>query len=207
MARRCCSGRGTNLMCRSCMPSFTTLADRYTQMIRRAVSHSAQQFVERIANPATPRQRTAAVFRDSGRVEAAAGRSLKPLQTALRHGWCPGRLRAAVRQQSGSPPTRRPRAPGAPAWPRTPEDPSPLSCSNTARGLISWTGETAAAGRRLHRLRPAQPAARPGERLRHPSRLPARPSPGRSSWSGTPTAGWSSPTPPPATRTSRPWST
>jgi PucR C-terminal helix-turn-helix domain len=58
----------------------------YTQMVRRAVSHSVKQFVERIANPATPREPTAAVFRDIGRVEAAAGRSLEPLQTALRLG-------------------------------------------------------------------------------------------------------------------------
>jgi hypothetical protein len=62
------------------------LDDAYTSMIRRAVSHSVQQFVERIANPATPREPTATVFREIGRVEAAAGRSLEPLQTALRLG-------------------------------------------------------------------------------------------------------------------------
>ncbi len=62
------------------------LDDTYTSMVRRAVSHSVQQFVERIANPATPREPTAAVFREIGRVEAAAGRSLEPLQTALRLG-------------------------------------------------------------------------------------------------------------------------
>ena len=62
------------------------LDDAYTSMVRRAVSHSVQQFVERIANPAAPREPTATVFREIGRVEAAAGRSLEPLQTALRLG-------------------------------------------------------------------------------------------------------------------------
>ena len=62
------------------------LDDAYTSMVRRAVSDSVQQFVERIANPAAPREPTATVFREIGRVEAAAGRSLEPLQTALRLG-------------------------------------------------------------------------------------------------------------------------
>ncbi len=62
------------------------LNDSYTSTVRRAVWHSVKQFVERIANPAASREQTAAVFREIGRIEAAEGRSLEPLQTALRLG-------------------------------------------------------------------------------------------------------------------------
>ncbi len=62
------------------------LDDSYTSTVRRTVWHSVQQFVERIANPATSREPTAEIFREIGRMEAAEGRSLEPLQTALRLG-------------------------------------------------------------------------------------------------------------------------
>ena len=62
------------------------LDDSYTSTVRRTVWHSVQQFVERIENPATPREPTAELFREIGRMEAAEGRSLEPLQTALRLG-------------------------------------------------------------------------------------------------------------------------
>ncbi len=62
------------------------LNDSYAKTVRRTVWHCVEQFVQRIANPATPREQTAAVFREIGRIEAAEGRSLEPLQTALRLG-------------------------------------------------------------------------------------------------------------------------
>src|SRR5712691_4860151 len=62
------------------------LDDAYRGTVRRAVTHAVHQFVERIANPATPRNKTATMFREIGRIEAAEGRNLEPLQTALRLG-------------------------------------------------------------------------------------------------------------------------
>lgn len=62
------------------------LDDAYGGTIRRAVRHALEQFVERIANPAIPRDETATIFREIGRIEAAEGRDLEPLQTALRLG-------------------------------------------------------------------------------------------------------------------------
>jgi PucR C-terminal helix-turn-helix domain len=62
------------------------LDDAYRGTVRRAVTHAVGQFVERIANPATPRKRTAEMFREIGRIEAAEGRNLEPLQMALRLG-------------------------------------------------------------------------------------------------------------------------
>ena len=47
---------------------------------------AVQQFVLQIADPATSREATAQLFRDIGRIEAAEGRSLEPLQSALRLG-------------------------------------------------------------------------------------------------------------------------
>lgn len=60
--------------------------DSYTATVRRAVRHALHQFAQQIADPATPREGTAQLFRDIGRIEAAEGRSLEPLQTALRLG-------------------------------------------------------------------------------------------------------------------------
>ncbi len=58
----------------------------YTSIVRRAVHQAVQQFVLQIADPRTPREATAQLFRDIGRIEAAEGRSLEPLQAALRLG-------------------------------------------------------------------------------------------------------------------------
>jgi hypothetical protein len=60
--------------------------DTYTSTVRRAVHQAVQQFVLQIADPGTPRETTAQLFRDIGRIEAAEGRSLEPLQSALRLG-------------------------------------------------------------------------------------------------------------------------
>jgi hypothetical protein len=60
--------------------------DTYTSTGRRAVHQAVQQFVLQIADPGTPRETTAQLFRDIGRIEAAEGRSLEPLQSALRLG-------------------------------------------------------------------------------------------------------------------------
>ncbi len=60
--------------------------DSYTATVRRAVHHALHQFAQQIADPATPRDETAQLFQDIGRIEAAEGRSLEPLQTALRLG-------------------------------------------------------------------------------------------------------------------------
>ena len=60
--------------------------DTYTSTVRRAVHQAVQQFVLQIADPGTPREATAQLFRDIGRIEAAEGRSLEPLQAALRLG-------------------------------------------------------------------------------------------------------------------------
>jgi PucR C-terminal helix-turn-helix domain len=62
------------------------LDDAYNGTVRHAVTHALEQFVERIANPATSRDKTATIFREIGRIEAAEGRDLEPLQTALRLG-------------------------------------------------------------------------------------------------------------------------
>ena len=60
--------------------------DTYTSTVRRAVRQAVQQFVLQIADPGTSREATAQLFRDIGRIEAAEGRSLEPLQSALRLG-------------------------------------------------------------------------------------------------------------------------
>jgi hypothetical protein len=60
--------------------------DTYTSTVRRAVHQATAQFVLQIADPGTSREATAQLFRDIGRIEAAEGRSLEPLQSALRLG-------------------------------------------------------------------------------------------------------------------------
>src|SRR5882757_10753642 len=60
--------------------------DTYTSTVRRAVYQATAQFVLQIADPGTSREATAQLFRDIGRIEAAEGRSLEPLQSALRLG-------------------------------------------------------------------------------------------------------------------------
>ncbi|HWG60477.1 MAG TPA: helix-turn-helix domain-containing protein [Streptosporangiaceae bacterium] len=58
----------------------------YNASIRQAVTHAVHDFVHRAADAAAPRDRTAQLFRGIGSTEAAEGRSLEPLQTALRLG-------------------------------------------------------------------------------------------------------------------------
>jgi hypothetical protein len=60
--------------------------DTYRAVVRQAVIHAVQEFVERIGNPGAPRDRAVQVFRNIGRNEAAEGRNLEPLQAALRLG-------------------------------------------------------------------------------------------------------------------------
>jgi hypothetical protein len=60
--------------------------DTYTSTVRRAVHQATAQFVLQIADPGTSREATAQLFRDIGRIEAAEGRSLEPLQSSLRLG-------------------------------------------------------------------------------------------------------------------------
>jgi hypothetical protein len=62
------------------------LNDAYRTSVRSAVTHAVQGFLDRIADPASPAQRTEHLFRNIGRSEAAEGRSLEPLQAALRLG-------------------------------------------------------------------------------------------------------------------------
>ncbi len=58
----------------------------YTGAISRAVRHSVDQFIERLANPEASFEAIVAEFRTIGAVEAHEGRSLDPLQNALRLG-------------------------------------------------------------------------------------------------------------------------
>jgi PucR C-terminal helix-turn-helix domain len=60
--------------------------DTYTVTVRRAVAQALHQFIQQLADPSTSREGTAQLFRDIGRYEAAEGRSLEPLQAALRLG-------------------------------------------------------------------------------------------------------------------------
>jgi len=62
------------------------LDDAYMTVIRRGVSQAVGQFVERVADPAASRSETVELFRRIGRMEAAEGRTLEPLQAALRIG-------------------------------------------------------------------------------------------------------------------------
>jgi hypothetical protein len=56
------------------------------RVIRRGVSQAVGQFVERVADPTASRGETVELFRRIGRIEAAEGRTLEPLQAALRIG-------------------------------------------------------------------------------------------------------------------------
>lgn len=58
----------------------------YTRAVSQAVRHSVEQFVERVANPHASCDRIVAEFRAIGAIEAHEGRSLEPLQNALRLG-------------------------------------------------------------------------------------------------------------------------
>jgi hypothetical protein len=58
----------------------------YTVAVSRAVRHSVEQFVDRVANPEASFAAIVAEFRAIGAIEAREGRSLEPLQNALRLG-------------------------------------------------------------------------------------------------------------------------
>jgi DNA-binding NarL/FixJ family response regulator len=58
----------------------------YTEAVSRAVRHSVEQFIERVAHPDGSFEAIVAEFRAIGEVEAHEGRSLEPLQNALRLG-------------------------------------------------------------------------------------------------------------------------
>jgi PucR C-terminal helix-turn-helix domain len=58
----------------------------YTEAVSGAVRHSVEQFVERVANPQASFAAIVAEFRAIGVIEAREGRSLEPLQNALRLG-------------------------------------------------------------------------------------------------------------------------
>ena len=58
----------------------------YTKAVSQAVRHSVEQFVERVANPEVSIDGIVAEFRAIGAIEAHEGRSLEPLQNALRLG-------------------------------------------------------------------------------------------------------------------------
>jgi hypothetical protein len=69
----------------------------YARAVRRGAQEAASQFVERIADPSAPWDQAAEVFRRLGRAEAGEGRSLEPLQSALRTG-----ARVALRWLTGA---------------------------------------------------------------------------------------------------------
>ena len=58
----------------------------YTEAVSHAVRHSVEQFIERVADPEASFDAIVAEFRAIGSVEAHEGRSLEPLQNALRLG-------------------------------------------------------------------------------------------------------------------------
>ena len=60
--------------------------DSYAKVVYHVARDAVQQFAARIADPAWPREPTARMFRDIGRVAAAQGRSLDALHAALRVG-------------------------------------------------------------------------------------------------------------------------
>ena len=62
------------------------LDDTYRASVRHAVTHAVHEFVARLVDPSAPHDRAAGVFRNIGRNEASEGRSLEPLQNALRLG-------------------------------------------------------------------------------------------------------------------------
>ncbi|RJL31031.1 PucR family transcriptional regulator [Bailinhaonella thermotolerans] len=62
------------------------LDETYVRTLRQAVAEALRQFVDRIGDPYGPWENTTEIYRTIGRGEAAEGRSLDPLQTALRLG-------------------------------------------------------------------------------------------------------------------------
>src|SRR6266581_3102316 len=62
------------------------LDDTYRASVRHAVTHAVQEFVDRLVDPGASHDRATEVFHNIGRNEASEGRSLEPLQNALRLG-------------------------------------------------------------------------------------------------------------------------
>lgn len=62
------------------------LDESYNEAVSRAVRHSVEQFIERVAHPDGSFDGIVAEFRTIGQIEAREGRSLEPLQRALRLG-------------------------------------------------------------------------------------------------------------------------
>ena len=62
------------------------LDDTYRASVRHAVTHAVHEFVDRLVDPGAPHDRAIEVFHNIGRNEASEGRSLEPLQNALRLG-------------------------------------------------------------------------------------------------------------------------
>jgi hypothetical protein len=58
----------------------------YTGAVSRAVRHSVEQFIERVAHPEGSFEGIVGEFQEIGAIEAREGRSLEPLQNALRLG-------------------------------------------------------------------------------------------------------------------------
>jgi hypothetical protein len=69
------------------VPEYTRPLDSaYAEVISRAVRHSVEQFIERVANPEASFEAIVTEFRSIGAMEAHEGRSLEPVQNALRLG-------------------------------------------------------------------------------------------------------------------------
>ena len=62
------------------------LNDTYRASVRHAVTHAVHEFADRLVDPRAAHDRATEVFRNIGRHEASEGRSLEPLQNALRLG-------------------------------------------------------------------------------------------------------------------------
>ena len=62
------------------------LDDTYRAGVRHAVTHAVHEFMDRLIDPGASHDRASEVFHNIGRNEASEGRSLEPLQNALRLG-------------------------------------------------------------------------------------------------------------------------
>src|SRR5499427_388482 len=69
------------------VPEYARPLDQtYRASVRHAVTHAVQEFVDRLIDPGASHDRAIEVFHNIGRNEASEGRSLEPLQNALRLG-------------------------------------------------------------------------------------------------------------------------
>lgn len=134
--------------------------DSYARVVHRVAKDAVYQFAARIADPASPAEPMARMFHDIGRVEAAEGRGLDALHTALRVGarvtW--QRLREKAGQGGGD----------ADVFARLGEaifrylDELAAACSaGYAEAKAEFAGETEHLRRRLLDLLVSDPAASP----------------------------------------------